>query len=150
MIDEIQALKQVRRFQRDATEQLMTDSRLREALTDTQAETLLDWALTFVNKGAQQTAGMSTEGAEVFMEEMVTAVSRFLRLFNKLVTNLSRLDDEEAVAQVEQLMSNWRDLTGLDAILTPTDLLAVDRQTWDNDEIFQRLIIMTQELDPNE
>ena len=143
--DEIKALKLLRRRQRDAAEQLMTNSRLRDNLTDVQAEMLLDWALAFVNQRANQTVAMPDEAAERFMEEMVTAVSRCLRQFNQLVPQLPRLDDETAAILVQQLLSNWRDLTGADPILIQFDLLAPERQTWDNEAVFQRLILITQE-----
>ncbi len=148
--DEVQALKLLRLRQRDAAEQLMTNSRLRDNLTDGQAEMLLNWALAFVNQRANQTVAMPDEAAELFMEEMVTAVSRFLRQFNQLAAELAHLDEEAASFQVQQLLSNWHDLTGADPVSYLFELLAPERQTWDNEAVFQRLILITQELDENE
>ena len=141
MADEIQALKQLQRRQRDAAERLLSDSGLREALTDAQAGRLLHWSLDYVNAAAIKTVNMSPAAADTYMDDLVTAVRRALRSVNRLVGELAALDDDQAVHQVRRCLANLYHLTGRAPPSNQVDpLLAPDRPNWNREQIFQRLM----------
>ncbi len=138
MDDEIRTLKQLRRRQRVAVEQITTDSRLRDGLTDEQATVLLDWALRQVEEGSYATAVMPDDEAEPYMDELVTAVSRTTRRANRLIAHLSQLDEGEAAYQVDQFLTNLGALTAVPATAR-AKLLSPERKLWDKTAVFHTI-----------
>ena len=136
--DEILTLKQLRRRQRYAVEQITTDTRLREGLTDDQATVLLDWALNQVEERSYATAVMLDAEAETFLDALVTAVSRTTRRANQLIAHLARLVEEDAAYQVDQFLECLGAFTAV-----PTnaraELLSPERNLWDKTAVFHHI-----------
>lgn len=137
--DEILALKQLRRRQRYAVEQITTDTRLRDGLTDDQATVLLDWALNQVEERSFATAVMPDDKAETFMDALVTAVSRTTRRANQLIAHLPQFDEAEAAYQVDQFLIGLVELTTVPANAR-SDLLSSERKLWDKTAVFHHVI----------
>ncbi|MCP4423458.1 MAG: hypothetical protein GY803_03100 [Chloroflexi bacterium] len=133
------ALEQLRRRQRDATEQILTDGRLRDGLTDEQATGLLDWALAVINAKSSATATMPGDEADGFMDELVTAVHRTTRRANLLINDLAGLGDDEAKYQTGKFLDGLSKLVAV-SVQARSDLLSPDRFGWDKTAVFRRLM----------
>lgn len=140
MDDPIQALKKLNQRQQDAAEMLWGDGRLRDSLSDEQASQLLDWAVRYVKSELILTVDLPDEDAEGYWDALVTAVRRLLIHINYLITHLPTLDKLEAEAQVIQFLTRLHELTGRDVFIAQFDLLAPERHTWPQTEIFQRIM----------
>lgn len=140
MNDEIQALKRLKRRQREAADQIWGDSSLRDALNDQQAAQLLDLVVDHIQAQLNQTVDMTEAEAEAFTGELVTAVRQVLLRTNRLVDGLAGWDDDEAASQVYQFITSLQDLTGGPAPLATLGLLDAERRDWDHDQIFQRIM----------
>jgi hypothetical protein len=136
--DETLALKQLRRRQRDAVEQITTDTRLRDGLTDDQATILLDWALNQIETRSYATAVMPDGEAETFMDALVTAVSHTTRRANQLIAHLPQLDEAEAAYQVDQFLASLVELTAVPAN-AQSNLLSSERNLWDKTAVFHHI-----------
>lgn len=77
----------LRRRERRAAEMILDNSALRDALDDTQAQKLLDWALARLSAAVQQTQTLSDEAAEPMLEEATSAVAGVMRHINELVAH---------------------------------------------------------------
>lgn len=76
---------------------LLDDSRLRDELTDDQAQQLLDWGLDFLEETAVRTVHLPESDALELLELQVTAVQLIMRLVNDLVAHPGLLPDEDLV-----------------------------------------------------
>jgi hypothetical protein len=138
--DPIQALKKLNQRQQDAAEMLWGDGRLRDSLPDEQASQLLDWAVRYVKSELVHTVDLPDEDAEGYADALVTAVRRLLIQINQLIAYLPTLDETEAETQVNQFLSRLHELTGRDVFISSFDLLAANRQSWDNIQVFQQIM----------
>ncbi len=148
-MDPIQSLKRLKQRQQDAAEMLWGDGRLRESLADEQAAQLLDWAVRFVKAELVFTVDLADEATEAYFDSLVTAVRHLLRQINYLTANLAGLDDSEAEIDVKEFLDGLHLLTGRSVFDDQIELLLAGRQTWTNNDIFQRIMnILT--LEPEE
>jgi|GEM_PF-3222920 len=128
---------------RQASERLYADSRLRDALTDKQAEQLLAWGFEQVEHGVEHTQTRpAAEGTAVF-EGQLEAVHKALRLVNQIVAQLPEASEGRSREYVTQLVDA---LCEVDArIVQVNDMLVleelvVQREALSPVDIFQRLL----------
>ena len=128
---------------RQASERLYADSRLRDALTDKQAEQLLAWGFEQVEHGVEHTQTRpAAEGTAVF-EGKLEAVHKALRLVNQIVAQLPEASEGRSREYVTQLVDA---LCEVDArIVQVNDMLVleelvVQREALSSVDIFQRLL----------
>jgi hypothetical protein len=94
---------EVRRRHQMAAERLLENSSLRDALTDEQAQQLLDWALAQVRQTAVRTANLPDNDAEPVLDETTTAVSQVMKQINRLVDGAGAIDEREFEDRCRQL-----------------------------------------------
>lgn len=138
--DPIQSLKRLKQRQQFAAEMLWGDGRLRESLPDEQAAQLLDWAVRYVKSELNITADWPDEEANEYADGLITAVRRLLIQINHLAAHLPGLDEAEAEEQVSQFLNRLHELTGRDVFPEQFDLLAPDRQNWNQAQVIQRIM----------
>lgn len=121
-----------------AAEQLLGDESLTDEMQDAEAQTLLDWGVSFSRRLTEHTLEMDDIQAEEYMSAALPNLRRVIRRTNKLVGSLPQTDIEmimsrlaaifESAAQVPELAATPPgDLTTLASDLgqlSPADALA--------------------------
>lgn len=98
---------------RTVAEPLLSNSSLRDELTDEQAQALYNWALHVLEETAVRTAHLPDADALPVLEEKVTAVKLIMQLTNDLVAHPGPLPDEDVVnARLVRLGKNLQWLLG--------------------------------------
>jgi hypothetical protein len=98
---------------RRVAEPLLSDEGLRDELTDTQAQQLLDWGLARLEETAVLTANLPDDDAMAVLEEKETAVRLIMRLVNDLVARPGIQPDEDLInTRLVRLGKNLQWLTG--------------------------------------
>lgn len=98
---------------RAVAEPLLSNSSLRNELTDEQAQALYDWALHVLEETAVRTAPLTDDDAFPLLEEKGTAVKLIMQLTNDLVAHPGPLPDEDVVnARLVRLGKNLQWLRG--------------------------------------
>lgn len=127
---------------RQASERLYADSRLRDALTDEQAEQLLAWGFEQVEHGIEHTQTLPAAEATAVFERRLEAVRNALRLVNQIVAQLPEASEAQSRKYVTHLVDA---LCAVDArIVQVNDMLALEelvvrREALESAELFQRL-----------
>lgn len=123
--------------------QLLESEHLRDALTDAQAQQLLDWGLTRLHLAAADLAAIPDTELETAVDDITTHIAAVMRRVNRLVAELPTLDDIDAAEMVAALSSSLGKLMET-AVSTPysTALLSPDRLTWNGDITFQHLFTL--------
>ncbi|GAB4276029.1 MAG: hypothetical protein Kow0080_25890 [Candidatus Promineifilaceae bacterium] len=80
--------------ERDLSEQLLGDSRLRNNLTDAQASQLFDWALAQIRKLTERTAFLPEEDASPVIDQQFAAIRTIVKLVNEIMGSLEQTQDE--------------------------------------------------------
>ncbi|MDX1664545.1 MAG: hypothetical protein R3272_12185 [Candidatus Promineifilaceae bacterium] len=142
MEDRIAFQKQIQRQQ--ATEDLYSDSRLRDALDDEQAEVLLAWGLQQIEsaiEAAEPEQLMARDDGNI--EETTKAVKSVIRMINRMTTELP----QASLAQSREYLMLFVDaLCDVDArTVQVSDMLALEdlannREEMEGDAIFRRLV----------
>ncbi len=114
MLDRTQNLNEiVRKRLRQVAEPLVTDAGLRDELTDTQAQQLLDWGLARLEETAVRTTHLPDDDAMAVLEEKETAVRLIMQLVNDLVARPGIQPDEDLInTRLVRLGKNLQWLTG--------------------------------------
>ncbi|HSM55164.1 MAG TPA: hypothetical protein VK879_03335 [Candidatus Sulfomarinibacteraceae bacterium] len=138
---------------RQAVEQLLGDESLRDALTDDQAQRLLDWALSRLEREAQQAAELPAETARATLEARLDQVRQVMKHANRLVEELpdaaqgrmreSMLHFVEALCEVDSRAVQVNDVMALEE-------LASEREALDSGTIFERLMAIVRQEDEEE
>lgn len=128
---------------RRAEERLYEDSRLRDALTDEQARTILQWAESQVEREVERTIDLPVTEATQGIEERTEKIKKVVRHVNRLATTLpdatpaqSReylMQFVDAVCEVDARKVNINDILALQEMV-------VERKELDNSDIFRRLM----------
>lgn len=87
----------VERLVRRGSEQLLSDSSLRDALDDEQAQQLLDWGLDQVRASAEQVCHLPPEDAQARIDEKVHALRRRMQRANRLLDQIPHPFDRQVV-----------------------------------------------------
>jgi len=104
---------EVRQRLRGVTESLLSDSSLRDELTDDQGQQLLDWGLAMLQNVAVATEQLPEEGALVILDQKLTAVRLIMQSVNQLSTHPGLLPDEDLInARLVRLGKNLQWLIG--------------------------------------
>lgn len=85
-------LKQQR--ERDLSEQLLGDSRLRDNLTDAQASQLFNWALAQIRILVERTAFLPEEDASPVIDQHFAAIRTIVKLVNEIMGSLEQTQEE--------------------------------------------------------
>jgi hypothetical protein len=123
---------------RQAAEQLLGDESLTGEMQDAEAQTLLDWAISFSRRLSEHTLEMDDARAEEYLSAALPNLRRVIRRTNKLVGSLPQADIEmmmsslagifESAAQVPELTAappgDLATLASSLAQLSPADALA--------------------------
>ncbi|MCP4934591.1 MAG: hypothetical protein GY927_10405 [bacterium] len=88
----------IRKRLRQVAEPLLTNSSLRDELTDEQAQWLLDWGMARLKETAVRTTNLPDEDAMAVLEEKETAVRLIMQLVNDLTARPGLLEDEDIVS----------------------------------------------------
>ena len=86
-----------RERERDLSEQLLGDSRLRDNLSDAQAGPLLDWGLGRVSWLAEYTAVLPDEDALPLIDQRFAAIRTIIKLVNEIMGTLEQGQEELAI-----------------------------------------------------
>jgi hypothetical protein len=87
-----------------ALELILDDSSLTDYLDDTEAERLLKWGLALARLFVVETAEMGEDEATEYLEPKLKSVRVLVRRINRLLGELTDLDPEEAVEQLERIL----------------------------------------------
>lgn len=105
-VDDAQAERMARRRRRGLVrpyvENLLTDTRLREAFTDDQAQALLDWGVAQIEAQAAALVDPAAATAEINMAAQAFQVGRLLRAINLLFLS-SAPDATDRIAEWEHI-----------------------------------------------
>lgn len=144
---------QVEAWLRRASERLYGDSRLRDMLTDEQAEQLLGWGTNQVEAAVARTQELAEGDAVPQIEARTDAVRNVVRLVNEIVSQLP----EATQARSREYMGHLVDaLCEVDArTVHIDDMLALEklvarREELDPSEIFRRLLAIIRTPKPTE
>ena len=88
---------EVRQRLRGVTESLLSDSGLRDELTDEQGQRLLDWGVAVLRRVGLATVALSEEDASVVLDEKLTAVRLIMQSVNQLTAHPGLLPEEDFV-----------------------------------------------------
>lgn len=150
MTDELDIEQKLKQRRRAAVDVLLESSHLRDALTDTQAQELLDWAIARIDDMVAETAVLPDDQAEVWLEEQRTALFGILKGINRLTPKLATLDQEEAEYQMENLLTNLQQINGSVNTFLAQSLLLSPRDQLDVHETFCRLMDIVTQQDEEE
>ncbi|RMH02162.1 MAG: hypothetical protein D6706_00665 [Chloroflexi bacterium] len=135
-----EARRRMRRLHKNAAESILENNTLRDALTDDDAQELLDWAMAQLKQAAEVAMLLPEETAESFMTERVTAVSRIMRQVNNLTAKLPHMATEDLQFRLDDLSAALQTLTGFAPHPTDLQQLLVNRHALDNQTIFRKLM----------
>lgn len=102
MNDHLTQSGQVRRRLRQAAEILVSDSSLRDNLTDAQAQQLLEWGTAHARETAERTARFADEDALPLIEAKVDQVRDVMRRVNRLIGSSVGPELDNAFRQLGQ------------------------------------------------
>ncbi len=93
---------------RRGSDQLLSDSSVRDALDDEQAQQLLDWGLARLRAAALELRHLPTEEARSLMDEKVRTLRRHMQQANRLVEQIPHEIDRQIVFAytMERLIQN--------------------------------------------
>lgn len=98
---------------RGVTESLLSDSSLRDELTDEQGQRLLDWGLAVLRRVGMATLSLQREEALALLNEKLTAVRLIMQSVNQLTIHPGLLPEEDLVnARLVRLGKNLQWLIG--------------------------------------
>lgn len=133
---------------RKAGEKISENSSLRDNLVDEQANQLLNWGLTRLEKTVEQTLEQPDEQAEPTLESDSDAVRQAMKKINDLSLSLPQIDDGQAwtqlLALVENLYQVSRDPAGEEDKVIHLEQLINNRQTLSQAQIFAYLMEIAQ------
>ncbi len=87
----------MRKRLREYGEPIATTPKLREALNDDQANELIDWGMTALQKWVEETVDQSDSEVRMLLDNKATAVSLIMELVNQLMANPGKHDNEDIV-----------------------------------------------------
>jgi hypothetical protein len=138
---------------RQATERLVEDSSLRDALTDTQAGKLLAWALAQLEREIDRTLELPAEEAAPRVENKTHAVRQVMHLTNKLVEDLPQASlarsREYFLQLVDALCEVDAQAVQVDDMLL-VEKMAEKRESMDRETIFDELMTMIRTAEEEE
>lgn len=82
---------------RRGSEQLLSDSSVRDALSDEQAQQLLDWGLSRLRARARELSRLPAEEARLHMDQEVHALRRRMQEANRLIEQIPHEFDRQVV-----------------------------------------------------
>lgn len=141
---------QVRRARlRKAAEQIYEDSRLRDALTDEEAQRLLSWAYQRLEQAVEETEELPEEEAMPIVEGQSEAVQNVVRRVNAIMEQFSQTAEGEGSTSLTQLMetmqpSEERPEESVEAVAPETleemETVVSEPEEVDRETLFQRLM----------
>jgi len=93
---------------RKAAERLYEDSRLRDALTDEEAQRLLSWAYGRLERTVERTQEMPEEEAAPIVEGQSEAVESVVRRVNAIMDQFSQTAEGESPASLAHFVATMR------------------------------------------
>ena len=128
---------------RRASERLYEDSRLRDSVTDEQAEQLLAWGIAHVEEEVTRTAQLPEGDATPVIEAQTDAVRSVLHLVNQIVSQLPEATQAgsreymgqlvDALCEVDSRTVHINDMLALEKLVARREELA-------GSEIFEKLL----------
>ncbi|MFW6068666.1 MAG: hypothetical protein ACOC9E_03700 [Chloroflexota bacterium] len=82
---------------RRGSDQLLSDSSVRDALDDEQAQQLLDWGLARLRAEAQELRHLPTEEAQARIDEKIQTLRRRMQQANRLIEQIPHEMDRQIV-----------------------------------------------------
>ncbi|HZD10333.1 MAG TPA: hypothetical protein VE553_03245 [Candidatus Binatia bacterium] len=127
---------------RRASDRLVSDSSLRDALDDDQAQRLLDWGLAQVRNSAEKARKLPAAQARAAMESAVQSVRNVMQQTNRLVEQVTQGNDDMyvAVLKLVEALYELDDSTILLRDLMSLEDLARNRSDFDRQAIFSHLM----------
>lgn len=138
---------------RPASERLYGDSRLRDSLTDEQAEQLLAWGIAQVEEEVARTAQLPEGDARPVIEAQTDAVHRILHLVNQIVAQLPEATQAGSQEYMGQLVDALCEVDSRTVHIN--DMLALEklvarREELTGSEIFEQLLAIIRTPDAAE
>lgn len=129
------------------SERLYGDSRLRENLTDEQAEQLLAWGMRQLEAEVAQAEEGLAEAAASTLETQAEAVRKVLRMVNRIAAQLPEASRSRSREYIGQLVNALCDVDA--GTVNINDLLALEamvdqRAELEQPQIFERLLAVIQ------
>ncbi len=109
---------------RRAAEQILGDSSLTEYLDDSDAQRLLDWALSISRRAVEQTASMADADADLQLEEVSTNLRKAVRRISKLAGTLGESAPDEVAEQMSKILEAAVNIPGLSGVSIDPDQVA--------------------------
>ncbi len=128
---------------RQAGERLTEDSRLRDALTDEQAQQLFDWGLAQIQVTVESTLDLADEPAGRQLDAQVTKVRRVMRQVNQMVENWESSDPAghwQDLWELSQTLRPWQQPAGAWEATPELFTLGQSETPLDKDTLFTRLM----------
>lgn len=128
---------------RKAAEQLYEDSRLRDSLTDEEAQKLLSWAYNQLEQTVENTEAMPEEKAMPIVEGRSEAVKKVVRRVNAIMEEFSREGEGErrrSLASLAEVLDRAREHKAPGGASLEMDLAAEQNIEMDRERLFQHLM----------
>lgn len=124
-------------------ERLVSDSSLRDALADDEAQQLLDWGLAQLRREVQRAAALPSPEARSQLETQVGAVRQVMRQANRMVRGLSGTTQGERREHLLRFLEGLRDAGArsiqVDALID-LEKTILDQETTDSEAVFRHLM----------
>lgn len=128
---------------RKAAEQLYEDSRLRDALTDEEAERLLSWAYGRLEQAVERAEAMPEEEAMPLLDERSDAVKAIVRRVNAIMDEFSQPAEGEnrrSLASLTEVLDEAGERMAPEEASLEMELMAERSGELDRETLFQRLM----------
>lgn len=134
-------------------ERLVSDSSLRDGLTDEQARQLLQWGLAQLRREAQRAAALPADEVRSHLEKQVAAIRQVMRRASRMVDGLAGVTEEARREHLLRFLEGLRD-TG-DEVLQVEELAALERRVLDqeapdSEAVFGHLMSVMRAVAPEE
>lgn len=123
-------------------ERLVSDSSLRDGLTDEQASQLLDWGLDQLRREVQRASALPPDEVRSHLETQVAAIRQVMRRANRMVDDLAGATQDTRREHLLRFLEGLHD-TG-EALqmeeLTALERRVLDEEAPDNEAVFGHLM----------
>ena len=130
----------VRRRLRQSAEILVSDSSLRDNLTDTQFQQLLEWGLAHAQETAERTARFADDDALPLLEAKVGVVREVMQRLNRLMGSNIGAELDDAFRQLGQRVGQLLDQEDSFVHWNQVESFRRSRLAMDSEGAFRRLM----------
>ena len=134
-------------------ERLISDSSLRDALTDDEAQQLLDWGLAQLRRELRHAAALPSPEARSQLEAQVGAVRQVMRQANRMVRGLPGATKGERREHLLHFLEGLRD-AGARSVqaeaLIDLEKTIMDQETTDSEVVFRHLLGVMRDAVPED